>query len=41
MGKGKEFKMRAILNKICCWCREWDRDEPCCWCNDEGDDHDN
>ena len=33
--------MRAILNKLCCWCREYPNDEPCCWCNDEGDDHDN
>lgn len=41
MGKGKEFKMRAILNKLCCWCRECEtQSEPCCWCNDEGDDHD-
>ena len=33
--------MRVILNKLCCWCREYPSDEPCCWCNDEGDDHDN
>jgi len=32
--------MRAILNKICCWCREYPSDEPCCWCNDE-EDYDN
>ena len=32
--------MRAILNKICCWCREYPSEEPCCWCNDE-EDYDN
>jgi len=32
--------MRAILNKICCWCREYPSDEPCCWCNDD-DDYEN
>jgi len=36
-----ENVMRKIINKICCWCREYPNDEPCCWCNDEGDDHDN
>jgi len=32
--------MKAILNKICCWCREYPSEEPCCWCNDE-EDYDN
>jgi len=29
--------MRQIINKICCWCREYPNDEPCCWCNDQDD----
>ena len=32
--------MRNIINKICCWCREYPSDEPCCWCNDN-DDYEN
>jgi len=32
--------MKAILSKLCCWCREYPSDEPCCWCNDE-EDYDN
>tara|TARA_R110000764_G_scaffold161939_1_gene249218 strand:+ start:483 stop:584 length:102 start_codon:yes stop_codon:yes gene_type:complete len=32
--------MRNIINKICCWCREYPSEEPCCWCNDD-DDYEN